>query len=153
MVKLNSMITCKSLETGKLFGNAIMSVKFHSCLLRLLEFRPVIHWTPLFLEIWVPALHLLLPSLTPPATWEPEKTVPSQELHLSQCCLHPKVFICELLDLPCPCAQHSALGKTPWSAGNDTKSPQTSCIKPKMWPFSVFAAFPVELALPVLSFT
>lgn len=57
--KTNSVITCKCLETGKLFGNTIMSVKFHSCLLRLLEFRAVIHQTHLFLEIWAPALHLL----------------------------------------------------------------------------------------------
>lgn len=142
--KTNSMITCKSLETGKLFGNTMLSVKFHSCLLRLLEFRAVIHWTPLFLEIWVPALlpcylgawkHCSFPGAAP------------------QPMLSQSKFMSKLLDLPCPCAQHSALGKMPWAAGNDTKISQTNCIKAKMWPFPVSAAFPIELALPILPFT
>lgn len=111
--KTDSMITCKSFETGKLFGNTMISVKFHSCLLRLLEFRAVIHWISLLLEIWAPVLHLLLPSLPSSATWEPENLVPCQELHLSQCSLNPKVFMSELLDLSCPCAQHLPWGRCP----------------------------------------
>lgn len=46
--KTNSIITGKSLETGKLFDDAVRSVIFNSCLLRLLEFWVIFHREPSF---------------------------------------------------------------------------------------------------------
>lgn len=57
--KTNSIITCKCLENGKLFDDTATSVIFHSYLLRRLEFRVIFDRTPLFLENWATALHLL----------------------------------------------------------------------------------------------
>lgn len=56
--KTNSMITCKSLETRKLFDDTVRSAIFHSHLLSLLEFRAIFHRSSLFLENRVTALHV-----------------------------------------------------------------------------------------------
>lgn len=144
--KTNSVITYKSLETGKLFGNTMVCVKFHSCLLRLLEFRAVIHWTPLSF-IWAPALHLFLPSLTPPPLLESLKKfccTSASALSIKRCsCLSSWTF---------PVLVHSTLpwGRCPGQQGMTPKAHRPAVLKQKCSHFLYLQPFLQSWPFPVL---
>lgn len=110
MVKLIQWYPASVLETGELFGNTIISVKFHSW--------AVIHWTPLFLEIWAPAFTFPYPLL--PGSLKtlllPRSCASASALSMKRCsCLSSCTF---------PVCVHSTL---PWGrySGQQGLTPKT----------------------------